>query len=137
MQSDKMFTFNGKRMSGREVASFLNHKYGGVEFAKGGEVGHVCGCKQYYHGGELPTATVDELEGGEAVITVKTMESKSKYNFNGSQLTPRQILSQINVESGGKKFEEGGILDLKKYKLEITHKLAKMVYFAEKLLHLK
>lgn len=137
MQSDKMYTFDGKRMNGREVASYLNHKYGGVEFAKGGEVGHVCGCKQYYHGGELPTATVDELEGGEAVITVKTMESKNKYNFNGSNLTPRQILSQINSQSGGKKFEEGGILDLKKYKLEMTHKLAKMVYFAENLLHLK
>lgn len=137
MQSNRLFTFEGKKMTGREIASHLNHKYGGVEFAKGGEVGHVCGCKQYYHGGELPSATLEELEGGEAVVTVKSMESKDFYEFNGTKMTPRKIFSQINAASGGKKFEDGGIIDLSKYKLEAVNQLTKMVYFTEKLLHLK
>lgn len=137
MESDRKFTFENRTMTGREIASFLNHKYGGVEFAKGGEVNHVCGCKMFYHGGELPSATVEELEGGEAVITVKTMESKDKYNFNGTKMTPRKILSQINGLSGGKKFDEGGVIDLRKHKMENEKTLTKMVYFTEKILYSK
>jgi hypothetical protein len=144
MSSDKKFSFEGKSMTGREIASYLNHKYGGVEFAKGGEVKkidkikadmpHVCGCKhQYYHGGEVPTAVVRNLKGGEAVVTVKSMESKDQYNFNGKPMTPRQIFSQINMASGGKKFEDGGVINLQSIKddarLEFDIQLAKMMYF--------
>lgn len=132
MKSDKKYDFNGKKMTAREIASTLNHTYGGVKFADGGK---VCGCTyKYYHGGELPSAVVDSLKGGEAVVTVKTMESKDKYDFNGRKLTPRQILSKINQDHGGRKFEEGGIIDLSDYKLEIQNRLAKMVYFAENIL---
>lgn len=144
MSSDKKFSFEGKSMTGREIASYLNHKYGGVEFAKGGEVKnidkikadmpHVCGCKhQYYHGGEVPTAVVRNLKGGEAVVTVKSMESKDQYNFNGKPMTPRQIFSQINMASGGKKFEDGGVINLQSIKddarLEFDIQLAKMMYY--------
>jgi hypothetical protein len=144
MSSDKKFSFDGKSMTGREIASYLNHKYGGVEFAKGGEVDkkiekiiadkHVCGCKhQYYHGGEVPIAVVRNLKGGEAVVTVKSMESKDQYNFNGKPMTPRQIFSQINMASGGKKFEDGGVINLQSIKddarLEFDIQLAKMMYF--------
>lgn len=144
MSSDKKFSFEGKSMTGREIASYLNHKYGGVEFAKGGEVKkidkikadmpHVCGCKhQYYHGGEVPTAVVRNLKGGEAVVTVKSMESKDQYNFNGKPMTPRQIFSQINLASGGKKFEDGGVINLQSIKddarLEFDIQLAKMMYY--------
>ena len=144
MSSDKKFSFEGKSMTGREIASYLNHKYGGVEFAKGGEVKkidkikadmpHVCGCKhQYYHGGEVPTAVVRNLKGGEAVVTVKSMESKDQYNFNGKPMTPRQIFSQINMVSGGKKFEDGGVINLQSIKddarLEFDIQLAKMMYY--------
>jgi hypothetical protein len=144
MSSDKKFSFEGKSMTGREIASYLNHKYGGVEFAKGGEVKkidkikadmpHVCGCKhQYYHGGEVPTAVVKNLKGGEAVVTVKSMESKDQYNFNGKPMNPRQIFSQINMASGGKKFEDGGVINLQSIKddarLEFDIQLAKMMYY--------
>ena len=140
MSSDKKFNFDGKSMTGREIASYLNHKYGGVEFAKGGEVDkkidkiiadkHVCGCKhQYYHGGELPTAVVKNLKGGEAVVTVKSMESQDKYYFNGKSMTPRQIFSAINMASGGKKFEEGGTIDLKSIRMDTEIQLAKMMYY--------
>jgi hypothetical protein len=137
MQSTKTFDFNGKKMTARQIASELNHKYGGVEFAKGGNVNHVCGCKsKFYHGGELPTATLDSLEGGEAVVTVKTMESKDKYKFNGREMTPREVLSKINSEFGGKKFEEGGTIDLSKHKFSNQVKMTKMVYFVENVLYL-
>ena len=136
MQSAKIFNFNGNKMTARQIASELNHKYGGVEFAKGGDLkDHVCGCK-FFHGGELPTATVDSLEGGEAIVTVKTMESKDNYNFNGREMTPRQILAKINEEFGGKKFEDGGTIDLKKHKFEKEVRMAKMVYFVENILYL-
>jgi hypothetical protein len=144
MSSDKKFNFDGKSMTGREIASYLNHKYGGVEFAKGGEVDkkidkiiankHVCGCKhQYYHGGELPTAVVKNLKGGEAVVTVKSMESQDKYYFNGRSMTPRQIFSSINLASGGKKFEDGGTIDLKSIRMETETQLAKMMYYVSTL----
>ena len=130
MESGDKFSFEGKKMTGREVASFLNHKYGGVEFKDGGSIDSGYGCNtKYYHGGELPTATVDSLKGGEAVITVRTMESRDKYNFNNRSLTPRQILSIINERSGGKKFERGGMLNTNMVDL------TKMVYFTEKVLY--
>lgn len=138
MESEKLYTFDGKKMTGRQIASFLNHKYGGVQFAEGGEVDKnaVCGCRsKYYHGGELPAATLDSLKGGEAVVTVKTMESKDKYQFQGRQLTPRKILSHINQEAGGKKFEDGGIIDLTEHHLKNINKLTKMVMFTEKILY--
>jgi hypothetical protein len=138
MESDKQYKFDGKSMTGREVASFLNHKYGGVEFAKGGKIkgsDHVCGCTNYYHGGELPSATLENLNGGEAVITVKTMESKEIYNFQGVKMTPRQILSHINTQAGGKRFEDGGIIDISKTKFDNLNKMTKMVYFTENILY--
>ena len=137
MSSDKKYDLDGVKMTGRQIASKLNHKYGGVEFAEGGEVGHVCGCrsKQYKHGGELASATLQGLSGGEAVVTVKTMESKDLYTFEGRKMNPRQILSKINADSGGKKFDEGGTIDLTKNILEKQNKLTKMVYFTENILY--
>ncbi len=138
MQSKKIYKFEGKEMNGRQIASFLNHKYGGVEFAKGGQVDEksVCGCRSmYYHGGELPSATLDSLQGGEAVVTVKTMESKDKFSFQGRQMTPRKILSHINQESGGKKFEDGGIIDLTEHHLKNATNMVKMINFTEKIFY--
>jgi len=138
MESEKLYSFDGKKMTGRQIASFLNHKYGGVKFAEGGDIDKnaVCGCRsKYYHGGELPSATLDSLKGGEAVVTVKTMESKDKYQFQGRQLTPRKILSHINQQSGGKKFEDGGIIDLTEHHRKNINKLTKMVFFTEKILY--
>lgn len=126
LNSDDELEFEGQKKSPREIASYLNHAYGGVKFERGGHVD--CGCnKKYYHGGELPSAVVDKLSGGEAVITKKTMESKDKYTFEGEKLTPRQILSRINHKYGGVSFAKGGEIGAKRFSPEI--KLAKMVYF--------
>ena len=89
----------------------------------------------YYHGGELPSATLDSLKGGEAVVTVKTMESKDKFEFQGRNMTPRKILSHINQESGGKKFEDGGIIDLTEHHLKNATNMVKMINFTEKIFY--
>lgn len=127
MDSSEMLNFEGKEMTPKEIASYLNHAYGGVKFEQGGEV--TCGCshKKYYHGGELPSAVVDGLQGGEAVITKKTMESNEKYMFEGQKLTPRQILSRINHKYGGVSFARGGITGRVKHSEE--NKMSKMIYF--------
>jgi hypothetical protein len=48
-------------------------------------------------------------------------------------MTPRQIFSQINMASGGKKFEDGGVINLQSIKddarLEFDIQLAKMMYY--------
>jgi 8-oxo-dGTP pyrophosphatase MutT (NUDIX family) len=103
MNSDKKYDFEGKKMTAREVASELNHRYGGVKFNDGGKVSCGCGDK-YYYGGELPSATLDSLSGGEGVINFKTSQSGNKYQFQNKKMTPREILSKINSEHGGKKF---------------------------------
>ena len=137
MQSDKLYDFEGDKLTGREIASILNSRYGGVKFAKGGKVSD-CGCNlkyMYKHGGELPSATLESLHGGNAVVTVKTMQSQDKYGFQGTKKTPREILSRINADHGGKKFEEGGMLDFTNYDFDILNKMTKMVYFTEKIAH--
>jgi 8-oxo-dGTP pyrophosphatase MutT (NUDIX family) len=102
MMNDKLYNFEGKKMTAREIASELNHRYGGVRFNSGGKIS--CGCNKFYYGGELPSATLESLSGGEGVINFKTSQSKNKYKFQGINMTPRQILSKINTDNGGKKF---------------------------------
>jgi hypothetical protein len=136
MKSTKVFDFQGRKMTGKQIASLLNHKYGGVQFENGGRVNHICGCKsKYYHGGELPSATLHGLNGGEAVVTVKSMEAKDKFNFEGSKLTPREIFSIINEKSGGKKFEEGGVINLADTIKANNIKLLNMFQFVQKILY--
>jgi hypothetical protein len=133
MDSTDELEFDGKKMKPREIASYLNHAYGGVKFEDGGQV--TCGCtkKKYYHGGELPSSVVNGLEGGEAVITKKTMDSKDKYTFEGEKLTPRQILSRINHKYGGVSFARGGITSGIKHSQE--NKASKMIYFLNNIIY--
>jgi hypothetical protein len=133
IDSDDKLEFNGEKMSPREIASFLNNSYGGVKFEKGGQI--TCGCsnKKYYHGGELPTAVVHSLKGGEAVITKKTMESKDKYEFEGEKLTPRQILSRVNHRYGGVSFAKGGKLE--KFTNDPINIASKMIYFVNNIIY--
>ena len=134
MRSKQEFLFNGKKMTSRQIASYLNHEHGGKKFEDGGEVNSVCGCTKYYHGGELPSATLKGLEGGEGVVNVRTMESQQEYEFNGRRMTPRKILSFINHVHGGRKFEDGGIIDLSQHKIKGTLTMIDMLKFTEALI---
>jgi hypothetical protein len=49
-----------------------------------------------------------EMEGGEVVITRGAVSSPKKYNFEGKEMTGREILSDINVKGGGVAFKKGG-----------------------------
>ena len=133
IDADDEMEFEGEKMTPKQIASYLNHAYGGVKFENGGEL--TCGCsnKKYYHGGELPSAVVNGLEGGEAVITKKTMESKDKYTFQGQNLTPRQILSRINHKYGGVTFAKGGVTSSIKHSEE--NKGTKMMYFLNNVIY--
>jgi len=133
IDSEDKISFDGEERTPREIASYLNHAYGGVKFEKGGHI--TCGCsqKKYYHGGELPSAVVNSLHGGEAVITKKTMESKDRYEYEGEKLTPRQILSRINHRYGGVSFAKGG--KLTKFTNNPINIASKMIYFVNNMIY--
>jgi hypothetical protein len=48
-----------------------------------------------------PTGKDVELEAGEAVIKKTVVKSKKKYEFEGKEKTPREILNKLNVDGGG------------------------------------
>jgi hypothetical protein len=49
-----------------------------------------------------------EMEGGEVVITRGAVSNPKQYEFQGNQMTTREILSKLNVDGGGVSFAEGG-----------------------------
>ena len=50
-----------------------------------------------------------EMQGGEVVITAPAVANTNKYKFEGKDMTPREILSAINVDGGGIAFAEDGM----------------------------
>lgn len=62
-----------------------------------------------------------EVEGGEAVITAPALEDNTLHEFEGKQMTKRQILSAINVDAGGVAFADGGKIR-KKMKVKYCNK---------------
>lgn len=49
-----------------------------------------------------------EFEGSEIILTAPVSEDKTLYEFEGKQMTPRQIASKLNVDNGGVSFADGG-----------------------------
>lgn len=49
-----------------------------------------------------------EFEGKEIILTAPVAESGKKYNFNGQELTGKEIASKINQDNGGVAFDKGG-----------------------------
>ncbi len=88
-------------------------------FKDGGTVKHTMGAAGGYlvgnkhSAGGIPginksTGQHIEVEGGEVIITAPAVDDNAKREFEGEQLTNRQILSRINVSGGGVSFETGG-----------------------------
>ena len=77
-----------------------------------GNAGGVLVGKRHSEGGikatNNSTGQPIEMEGGEVVITRGAVSNPKKYNFNGKELTTREILSNLNVDGGGVSFAEGG-----------------------------
>ena len=104
MQAGDTYEFEGKKWTPKQIASYLNVKGGGVKFANTEQHEAAGSSNIKAHGGEVPQKVLTHFKGGEHVITVKGSQSKEKYNFNGTELTPREILSQLNANYGGKEF---------------------------------
>lgn len=49
-----------------------------------------------------------EFEGEEIILTAPVSSNNEKYDFEGEQLTGREIASRINVANGGVAFADGG-----------------------------
>ena len=49
-----------------------------------------------------------EVEGGEVIITKPAVKSNKTYEFEGKEMKPREILSEINSDHGGVEFKDGG-----------------------------
>lgn len=56
-----------------------------------------------------------EVEGGEVVITKPAVDSSKRYNFEGKEMTPKEILSKLNSDHGGVAFAKGGVVDGDKF----------------------
>ena len=86
-------------------------------FAHGsGNAGGVLVGKRHSEGGikaiNKSTGQPLEMEGGEVVITRKSVSDNKKREFEGQMLTNREILSKINESGGGVKiFSDGGDIE--------------------------
>jgi len=90
---------------------FLADGIMGEESEKLNSGGYLVG-KRHSEGGikaKVKSTNQDiEMEGGEVVITRGAVSSPKKYNFEGKEMTSREILSDINVKGGGVAFKKGG-----------------------------
>jgi len=108
---------NRGRAISDEVDSAIN------EYRKGGHTKGYFGTISGKTGGELKgprhkdggipgtnnaTGQHLEVEGGEVIITRDAVSDPTKREFQGEQLTNKEILSKINESGGGVSFAEGG-----------------------------
>jgi hypothetical protein len=89
-------TLDGVEMSNKEILSLLNQDGGGVAIMGGG--GDIHNKKS--HITDVDAKAV-KVTAGQVVITAPAVKSKEKYEFDGKELTPIEILSIINQEKGG------------------------------------
>jgi hypothetical protein len=98
------FSKGGLNPDNKEVKSYFAHG--------SGNVGGVLVGKRHSEGGikaiNKGTGQPIEMEGGEVVITRGAVSNPTKYDFNGKEMTTREILSKLNVDGGGVSFAEGG-----------------------------
>jgi len=105
IKNDKRHNFNGKEMTNKEILSYLNVQGGGVAFDSGGQVENQLKSNNVVNdGGGNPI----KYSGGEIILTRGAVTNPKKYQFNGKEMTTRQIASSINVEGGGVAFDKGG-----------------------------
>lgn len=106
VKGNDIHTLNGKQMTSRDVLSFLNVEGGGVAFKKGGEVEDEIKTSNNVVKDGAGSPII--YKGGEVILTRGAVSSEKKYDFNGKQMTTREIASEINVRGGGVSFDKGG-----------------------------
>jgi len=98
------FKKGGLNPDNKEVKQYFAHD--------SGNAGGVLVGKRHSEGGikaiNNSTGQPLEMEGGEVVITRNAVSNPKKYQFQGKDMTTREILSKLNVDGGGVSFAEGG-----------------------------
>jgi hypothetical protein len=98
------FKKGGLNPDNKEVKQYFAHD--------SGNAGGVLVGKRHSDGGikaiNNSTGQPLEMEGGEVVITRNAVSNPKKYQFQGKDMTTREILSKLNVDGGGVSFAEGG-----------------------------
>jgi hypothetical protein len=93
----------------KEVKEYFEHKSGAA--------GGLLVGKRHSEGGiqaiNKSTGQPLEMEGGEVVITRDAVSDSTLHDFNGKQMTNREILSAINESGGGVSFADGGDVSCK------------------------
>jgi hypothetical protein len=104
------FSFDGEKLSARQVLCRINESGGGKSFEKGGTVPapQMEHTQEVLHQMESSKNTKNEIssgplrmQGGEVVITKRAVDDPRLHSFEGAQLTNLQILSKINQMGGG------------------------------------
>jgi hypothetical protein len=112
----------GRKLIVEPITQTMGFKDGGINpdnkgvknyFAHGsGNAGGVLVGKRHSEGGikaiNKSTGQPLEMEGGEVVITRGAVSNSKKYDFDGKEMTTREILSKLNVDGGGVSFADGG-----------------------------
>jgi hypothetical protein len=91
----RQYSFEGQRLSAKEIASRLNVENGGVKFADGGKLGTTDNPLHY--------------SGNNIILKAEVLTDRTLHEFEGQMKTPREIASEISVKNGGLAFAEGGI----------------------------
>lgn len=131
VNNKKIHDFEGQKLTTRQVLSRINQSGGGVAFAYGGTIPKTIKTtgKMYRMGGKMEsdhdivmrlggknvedhtTETPIQVPGGAVVITKGAVADPTKREFNGKQMTNKEILSEINSASGGMSFADGGAVN--------------------------
>lgn len=98
------FSKGGLNPDNKEVKNYFAHGSGNAGGVLVGKRHSEGGIKAINNGTGQPI----EMEGGEVVITRGAVSNPKKYDFNGKEMTTREILSKLNVDGGGVSFAEGG-----------------------------
>jgi ribosomal protein S18 acetylase RimI-like enzyme len=98
------FAKGGINPDNKDVKEYFAHKSGNAGGVLVGNRHSEGGIKAINHSTNQPL----EMEGGEVVITRGAVSNPKKYEFDGKEMTTRQILSKLNVDGGGVSFADGG-----------------------------
>lgn len=99
VDNKKTYSFNGKTLTNREIASSINQNYGGVPIKKkGGSV----------QKNDIEITDEDVIVPPNSVVITRgaLLDTETKHNFNGEMLTNQEILSRLNEDAGGESFDD-------------------------------
>jgi hypothetical protein len=99
----------GTFKSGGHIEGMQNGKAVRMQSADKGGIGQGASHADGGIKGEVGTdGKPIEFEGNEIILTAPVASDTSTYDFEGQQMTPRQIASKLNTDNGGVAFADGG-----------------------------